>query len=342
MLAADSSPLAVTPSIDRPSGLCEIRVQSRRDRRRDHHQRRGRSVSSHYSADTFSTGRSHVVTLLDDFQLTSAHGSHICLVYEAAGSFSTIFKGNNKQLPVNQVKILARQLLLALDFLHRECHIVHTDIKPDNILIKLNDADKVLVQEIEDSLPMESPSKGDAPLAVLSRPISPFNLAENSDTAEILELNIELTDFGTAADVTGPHADIIQSYALRAPEVILGCGWNTSADIWDLGSLVNPYFPTKTGANEFNLLQIFEFLTGDEFNMSFTQKGERFDQYFKDDGRLRIGGAGLDLDTILHSYNVLDEVEHPIFVSFLRSMLRLNPSDRATAAELLRHEWLTK
>ncbi|KAF9236294.1 kinase-like domain-containing protein, partial [Melanogaster broomeanus] len=98
-------------------------------------------------------GRNHVVALLDDFQLTSAHGSHICLVYEAAGSFSTVFKGNNKQLPVNQVKNLARQLLLALDFLHRECHIVHTDIKSDNILIKLNDANKVLVQEIEDPLP---------------------------------------------------------------------------------------------------------------------------------------------------------------------------------------------
>ncbi|KAF9232041.1 hypothetical protein BU15DRAFT_67825 [Melanogaster broomeanus] len=71
------------------------------------------------------------------------------------------------------------------------------DIKPDNILIKLNDAGKVLVQEIEDPLPMESPSKGDAPLAVLSLPISPFNLAQNSDTTEIPELNIELTDFGT-------------------------------------------------------------------------------------------------------------------------------------------------
>ncbi|KAF9236548.1 kinase-like domain-containing protein [Melanogaster broomeanus] len=239
--------------------------------------------------------RSHVVTLLDDFQLMSIHGSHICLVYEAAGSFSTIFKGNNKQLPVNQVKNLARQLLLALDFLHRECHIVHTDIKPDNMLIKLNDADKVLVQEIEDSLPMESPSKGDAPLAVLSHPISPFNLVENSDTAEIPELNIELTDFGTAADVTGLHVDIIQPYALRAPEVILGCGWDTSTDIWNLGSLIFEFltgcwlFVPQGGPHwtpeAYHLINM-RAVSGDEFNMSFTQKGERFDQYFKDDGNV--------------------------------------------------------
>ena len=42
--------------------------------------------------------------------------------------------------------------------------------------------------------------------------------------------------------VHGPHADIIQPYALRAPEVILGNGWSTSADIWNLGCLVGEYF----------------------------------------------------------------------------------------------------
>ena len=42
-----------------------------------------------------------------------------------------------------------------------------------------------------------------------------------------------------ATMVDGPHADVIQPYALRAPEVILGNGWHTSADIWNLGCLVS-------------------------------------------------------------------------------------------------------
>jgi len=41
-----------------------------------------------------------------------------------------------------------------------------------------------------------------------------------------------------AAFVDGYHADEIQPYALRAPEVILGCEWGTSADIWNVGCLV--------------------------------------------------------------------------------------------------------
>jgi serine/threonine-protein kinase SRPK3 len=33
-------------------------------------------------------------------------------------------------LPIPLVKVMAKQLLLALDFLHHECHIVHTGALP--------------------------------------------------------------------------------------------------------------------------------------------------------------------------------------------------------------------
>src|ERR1700689_88208 len=40
-----------------------------------------------------------------------------------------------------------------------------------------------------------------------------------------------------AVSINGFHSDVIQPFALRAPEVILGCGWDTSIDIWNLGCL---------------------------------------------------------------------------------------------------------
>lgn len=46
------------------------------------------------------------------------------------------------------------------------------------------------------------------------------------------------------------------------------------------------------------------------------------------------------LEQILDVYDVLDDVEKPLCVDFLRSMLRLKPSNRATANELLNHPWL--
>ena len=70
--------------------------------------------------------RKHIVTLLDNFIVTDSHGPHLCLVFEALGAFndSVFYPGRN--LPVPFVKNIARQLLVALDFLHRECRIVHT------------------------------------------------------------------------------------------------------------------------------------------------------------------------------------------------------------------------
>lgn len=35
------------------------------------------------------------------------------------------------------------------------------------------------------------------------------------------------------------HLSPIQSHRFRAPEVILGCPWNSSVDIWNLGLLVS-------------------------------------------------------------------------------------------------------
>lgn len=34
-------------------------------------------------------------------------------------------------------RILAKQILIGLDFLHRFCGVIHTDLKPENVLICL-------------------------------------------------------------------------------------------------------------------------------------------------------------------------------------------------------------
>lgn len=49
----------------------------------------------------------------------------------------------------------------------------------------------------------------------------------------------KIADFGLATklnDEVGIH--IIQPDHYRAPEVILGCGWDSSADIWNFGVMV--------------------------------------------------------------------------------------------------------
>ena len=70
--------------------------------------------------------RKHIATLLDNFTVIDRHGPHLCLVFEALGVFNGSIYYPGQNLPVPLVKDIARQLLVALDFLHRECRIVHT------------------------------------------------------------------------------------------------------------------------------------------------------------------------------------------------------------------------
>ena len=76
-----------------------------------------------FAQESQHPGRTHVVTLMDSFEVSSAHGRHLCLVHGVLGRFPKV---NSPGLPVPLVKAVAKQLLWALDFLHRECCVVHT------------------------------------------------------------------------------------------------------------------------------------------------------------------------------------------------------------------------
>ncbi|NP_001394448.1 SRSF protein kinase 2 isoform w [Mus musculus] len=64
------------------------------------------------------------------------------MVFEVLGHhlLKWIIKSNYQGLPVRCVKSIIRQVLQGLDYLHSKCKIIHTDIKPENILMCVDDA----------------------------------------------------------------------------------------------------------------------------------------------------------------------------------------------------------
>eukprot|EP00040_Diaphanoeca_grandis_P019143 m.100865 g.100865 ORF g.100865 m.100865 type:complete len:537 (+) comp27282_c0_seq1:293-1903(+) len=95
-----------------------------------------RAVREH---DPKSTAPGHIVLLSDDFKHYGPHGAHVCMVMEVLGkNLLWIIKASNyKGIELAIVKRIIRQTLEGLQSLHTECGIIHTDIKPENILFCL-------------------------------------------------------------------------------------------------------------------------------------------------------------------------------------------------------------
>lgn len=97
-------------------------------------------------------GRKHVVSLLDSFEHKGPNGTHVCMVFEVLGEnlLGLIKRWNHRGIPIALVKQITKQVLLGLDHLHRECGIIHTDLKPENVLIEIGDVEQIVKTHVDE------------------------------------------------------------------------------------------------------------------------------------------------------------------------------------------------
>lgn len=69
-----------------------------------------------------------VRTTLDSFEVTGPDDKHLCLVYEPLREPLWIFqrRWEDGKLPPSIVKVYTRFFLQGLNYLHSECHVIHT------------------------------------------------------------------------------------------------------------------------------------------------------------------------------------------------------------------------
>ncbi|TKR64531.1 hypothetical protein L596_025044 [Steinernema carpocapsae] len=90
--------------------------------------------------DELGSHGDRIVQLYDEFTINGPNGTHVCMVFEVLGCnlLKLIIKSKYQGLPLNKVRVIIRQVLEGLCHLHDKCKIIHTDIKPENVLVTMS------------------------------------------------------------------------------------------------------------------------------------------------------------------------------------------------------------
>jgi serine/threonine-protein kinase SRPK3 len=120
-----------------------------------------------------------VVKLVDHFKHTGPNGTHVCMVFKYLGNnlLMLIKAYNYRGLPLHMVKQLAKGILIGLDYLHRKLSIIHTDLKPENVLL-LYPLDPSKDPRNPENVRLEFPGPGEKPQSAVEKVLSP-SLSKN-------------------------------------------------------------------------------------------------------------------------------------------------------------------
>jgi len=205
---------------------------------------------------------------------------------------------------------------LGLDYIHRCCGIIHTDLKPENIRL----------------ICRYSHSSGDLRIMVK---ITNFK-------------NAALADYCRKALIDIPRYSQMQQY--RSPEIILGAKWRTSADIWSVaciifelvtgGDYLFPVPDSQYNPDEEHIAEIVQLMGKMPKSVALT--GKYSSGFFDAKGKLLHSPKirYWPLDAVLHYKYLLPKPDADDLAAFLTPMLSLNPAERANASDLLHHHWL--
>ncbi|WFD24120.1 dual-specificity kinase [Malassezia equina] len=261
------------------------------------------------------------VQLLETFDFRN----HVCIVSDLLDRSVFDFLKDNKfqPFPCRDIWHFAKQLLTSVAFLHR-LSLIHTDLKPENVL--LVDASFDLV---------------------------PTSRRTNARKKRVLRNSeIRLIDFGSATFNDEYHSGVVSTRHYRAPEIILGMGWSFPCDVWSIGCILVEFF---TGEALFQTHDNLEHLAMMEMVLGrlpddYRRKAETYKPEYFHHGHLDYPRADTTKQSrrYVQSMKTLEDIvtgsntyakHYRAFVSLLHRLLEYDPAKRITVQEALQHPY---
>mmetsp|Transcript_11389 Transcript_11389/g.12506 ORF Transcript_11389/g.12506 Transcript_11389/m.12506 type:complete len:457 (+) Transcript_11389:110-1480(+) len=303
-----------------------------------------------------------IIRLHDSFDIVGPHGKHVCMVFEKLGAnmLSLIRLYKYRGLPLPMVKLFTKQILIGLDYLHRECKIIHTDLKPENVLLEKTPVFQPRAKHDEEASDDSNRSKSDDKMDTDDRNRNGHSRRSNDSlprsSSELMDAfgngswRAKIVDLGNACWTHKHFTDDVQTRQYRAPEVILGHSYDTAIDMWSMACIVfelltgdllfEPRMGKNFTKNDDHLAQIIELLGAMPKRLSLG--GRYSNDYFNSKGELRSiktlkfwGLQQVAMEKYKFSPGVAESVS-----DFLLNLLVYDPKKRWTARQCLDHPWL--
>ncbi|KAK8577275.1 hypothetical protein V6N13_027556 [Hibiscus sabdariffa] len=274
-------------------------------------------------------GRARCVQIRNWFD----YRNHICIVFERLGPslYDFLRKNSYRSFPIDLVRELGRQILESVAFMH-DLRLIHTDLKPENILLVSSECIKV-----PDCKFLSRSTKNGSYFKTLPKSSA-----------------IKLIDFGSTTFEHQDHSYVVSTRHYRAPEVILGLGWNYPCDLWSVGCILvelcsgRVFFQTHDNLEH---LAMMERVLGPFPQHMMLRADHCAEKYFRRGTRLNWPDGATSRESLRAVWKlpclpnlIMQHVDHSAgdLIDLLQGLLRYDPAKRLTAREALRHPFFKR
>jgi len=258
------------------------------------------------------------------------------------------FREYYRDMKISEMRLYFKSLFLALQSVH-EKKILHRDIKPTNFLYNPQQSRGVLV---DFGLAERQGTDWHQCACTLSPEERRYRVS-HSVYAQTQQSGPQTSSYPKNETRSSRRANRAGTRGFRAPEVLLKCTQqNTSIDMWSAGvillTLLSRRFPFFHSADDIDALLEITTIFGrkkmKEVSLLHGQVFETNIPSYSDSGhsieKIILWCTGRTGDKV-GPKKELDEEEKEA-VQFLHRLLECDPSKRITAAEALRHPFITK
>ena len=246
---------------------------------------------------------------------------HVCMVFDKYGpSLYDLMRGNSyKPYHPKAVQRITHKLIEAVRYVH-SLGMVHTDLKPENVLLVSN----TLVYSAEYTIPQD--------------------------------FSIRLIDFGSTTFINRHHSAVVSTRHYRAPEIILGLGWSYSCDMWSIGCVTielltgEALFQTHDNVEHLKMMQRALQLDGFPRSMLMGMDAKVRTFFFDKHCSVKWPNETTDHESItaLNKTGVIDHMVRKhipavkprnAFLSLLSQMMKMDPKTRISAEAAVYHRF---